>query len=285
MNNNIGNRKQLIGNVVRAGIFGAVLTVFPASTATFAQEAVQKTFVTPEQQKPNEALTLVGKGKELLAAKQYQEALEAFQKAAELEPATDAAWDGQSDALHALKRPADANALLDKWVQVQPRNLNAWTYKMMMNAMAGHHADALKACDKLIELDPANGDYNMGRGQMLTCLGRDDEALAAYEKAAALSTNLIVRADAWNGCAEMLARKGKFDEVIKSCTKSIELSGRNPQPWYRRAVARAQAADTANALADLKKAIELRPEYKGEAAKDAAFKALQDNAGFKTLTK
>ena len=227
----------------------------------------------------------ISKGRELLKAKKNQEALEAFQKAAELDPANDDGWDGQSDALHALNRPADADALLEMWVQVQPRNPNAWTYKMMMNAMSQRYAEALKACDKLIELDPANGDPWMGKGQMLTCLGRDDEALAAYERATTLSKNPIVRADAWNGRAELLARKGKHDEVIKSCDKSIELSGRNPQPWYRRAAARALTGDTANALADLKKAIERRPEYKGEAARNSAFKGLQDNAEFKNLTK
>jgi hypothetical protein len=56
-------------------------------------------------------------------------------------------------------------------------------------------------------------------------------------------------------------------------------------PWFRRAAARALKGDTANALTDLKKALELNPKFKSLAVKEAAFKTLQDNADFKALLK
>jgi len=165
------------------------------------------------------------------------------------------------------------------------QQVKALIEKMMLAAMDGKHAGALAAVDELIALDPANGDYYMGRGEELRFLGRKDEALAAYDKAAAQSQNPIVRADARMGRAQILFQQGKYGETIASCTKSIELEPKDARLWYRRATARALTTDTANALADLKKAIALEPAMKAQAAKDAAFKALQDNAEFRTLTK
>ena len=171
----------------------------------------------------------------------------------------------------------------------QQQRIKALTEEMMTSAMAGRAADALVACDKLIELNPAEGDYYCGRGNFLRALGREDESLVAFEKAVNFSKNPIVRADAWRAGVGLLTQQGKHDVVIAWCTKAIEkLPPDAPPadvavPWYRRAKARALTGDTANALADLKKAIELNPGLKGQAAKDAAFKSLQDNAEFKSL--
>jgi tetratricopeptide (TPR) repeat protein len=239
--------------------------------------------------KAESAKAYVTKGRDLHKAQKYQEAIEAFQKAAELDPANNDGWDGQWDALNALNRPADASAVLDKWVQTQPNNRQAWTYKMMMDAMAKRPAEALKACDKLIELDPTNGDYYCGRGNMLRALGRNDEALAAFEKACILSRNPIVRADAWRAGVALLTQQGKHADVVTWCTKAIEQlpPGTPPRdvavPWYRRAAARALTGDTVNALSDLKKAVYLEPDYKKQAAKDPAFTNLRDGDDFKNL--
>ena len=165
------------------------------------------------------------------------------------------------------------------------QQIKALTEKMMLAAMAGKHAEALAAVDKLIALDPANGDYYMGRGEMLRSLGRKEEALAAYDKAAAQSKNPIVRGDARMGRVEILFQQGKYDEAIASCSKSIELDPKDPRLWYQRATARALTGDAVNALADLKKSIELKPDCKKQATKDSAFKALYDNAEFKDLTR
>ena len=173
----------------------------------------------------------------------------------------------------------------------QQKQIDALTEKMMLAMMAGKHAEALLAVDKLIELCPAHGDFYMGRGESLRFLGRKDEAIAAYGKASTLSKNPIVRGDACRGLALLLSEQGKHAEVIAACNRGIECypatvdKGTVAYLWYRRAAARTQAADMVNALADLKKAIELRSEYKSEAAKDAAFKALYDNADFRILTK
>ena len=239
----------------------------------------------------NPALSNTRKGKRFMAEGKPQEALEAFRKAQEADPTRDDAWDGQSDALRALKRTAEADAVLDRWAQAQPGNRKPLTIKMMMAAIARRPAEALAAVDKLIELDPANGDYHCGRGNMLRALGKREEAVMAFEKAIAMSRNPVVRNDSWIAMTDLLTQMGRHDEVIAACNKTIESFPAKTSTndvavaWFRRGAARAYKGYPDAALADLKKAIELRPaDSKRWAGMDPAFKNLRETADYKALT-
>jgi len=117
---------------------------------------------------------------------------------------------------------------------------------------------------------------------------RTDMSLAAFLanfKAQNMPGPAKQNTDALRAQAEQMLQQGKYDEVITAVSKAIEQDPKNPLPWYRRATARGLKGETANSLADLKKAIELDPNLKGRAASDAFFKSLQNNAEFKSLTK
>ena len=160
----------------------------------------------------------------------------------------------------------------------------ALTEKMMRALMAGRCAESLEASDGLVKLEPFNVDLEMGRGNALRGLGRNDEAMAAFDKAAQ-SKKPAVRSDALRSKGEILAKQGKRDEAIALFTKAIEISDW-AAPRYRRAAAEAAAGDARSAMADLRKAVEMAPaEVKREAANDPAFEKLRDTEEFKNLVK
>ncbi len=231
--------------------------------------------------KPKTAGAYILKGQELFAAKKVDEALEAFQKAAELEPDNLYAKMGQYATLAALNRPDDGLAVLDKWIEAKPDDPQRWECKFFAAAEIRRPEVALETCDKLIQLQPADGSHWVGRGQMLAALHRNDEALKAFDKAVTLAPK---HEAAWANRGEILVGFGKYDEAIKSCGKAIELRSTWADPWYSRAKAYALSGDTTNALSDLKKAIELQPGRKSKASKDPDFRRFHDNAEFKNLT-
>lgn len=173
---------------------------------------------------------------------------------------------------------------LDKEQQIK-----VLTEKAVMALIHGRCAEALEASDGLIKLDPTDVKYEMGRGNALRGLGRNDEAMAAFDKAAA-SKNPAVQSDALRSKGEILAKQGKYDQAIVLFTKAIEVSDW-VAPRYQRAAAEAMAGDTKAALVDLKKAIEMAPagmtpaEIKGELTKNPAFEKLRDTEEFKNLMK
>lgn len=133
----------------------------------------------------------------------------------------------------------------------------------------------------MIQLEPAKGGHWVARGQMLTALDRNKEALEAFDKAIVMVPK---HEAAWANRGKILVRFGKYDEAIRSCGKAIKMSPKWADPWYSRAKAYALRGDTTNALSDLKKAVELQPGLKSKASKAEDFKSLHDNAEFKHLT-
>lgn len=71
--------------------------------------------------------------------------------------------------------------------------------------------DALATAGRLIELDPGNGRAHQERGHCLRALGRNEEALAAYQDAVAYNAGLLA---SWRALAEMHEMAGRTEAAI-----------------------------------------------------------------------
>jgi len=78
--------------------------------------------------------------------------------------------------------------------------------------------------------------------------------------------------------------KKRYDEAISVLNKSVEFAPDYAVNIYNRGCVYCLMGDEANALADLRKAISLNPQFKSYAPKDEDFKSLWDNEIFKKLT-
>jgi tetratricopeptide (TPR) repeat protein len=153
----------------------------------------------------------------------------------------------------------------------------------MATGETGQSEEALKAFDKLTQLQPDEAVNYIGKGQCLMGLNRNDEALKALDKATTMNPKL---ADAWGIKGYLQAKMKKYDEAITSCNNAIEVSSPEHAGYrvYSRACVYALKGDKTNALADLKKAIAVRPDFKTRAPKDEDFKSLYSDPDFKKLT-
>lgn len=220
---------------------------------------------------------------------QPAEALKAFEQAAALDPNNESAVIGQYITLVQLKRVDDGAKVLDAWVAAKPDDPRRWLVKGMAEAQTDRPAAALKSFEKLAQLQPDEGENWIGTGQCLVALNRNEEALQAFDKALKMRPERI---DVWSDKGVVQARLGKYDDAIKSCNKAIELLPKDDANYasamadrtYSRACVYALKGDKANALADLKQAIELNRSFKSRAPKDGDFKSLYNDPDFKKLT-
>jgi tetratricopeptide (TPR) repeat protein len=67
---------------------------------------------------------------------------------------------------------------------------------------------------------------------MLTAMGRDEEALAAFENAAELVPEAP---EIWNNLGELLARMGRPAEAIERFDKAIEADEKFAPAWFGKA--------------------------------------------------
>ena len=195
----------------------------------------------------NESNAYALKGQQLLEANKPEEALKAFQQAAQLNPDNRRAILGQCTSLVQFMRVNEGTKILNDYVAAKPGDSGRWW---------------LKAYIESFEMD------------------QDEEALKSLDKLAELQPNDI---GVWNWKGTILASLKWYDDAIKSYDKAVELNPEGASSFYDRARAYAGKGDKTNALADLKTAIQRSSSLKAEAAKEDLFSSLRDDPDFKRL--
>jgi tetratricopeptide (TPR) repeat protein len=166
--------------------------------------------------------------------------------------------------------------------KLYPKNTGIIFFKMFLEAEHGRNEEALKDVEILIGLQPDTAVNWVAKGQILYEIKQYNQALEAFSKATNLDPR---RADVWGMKAGALAKLGRFDEALISVNKGIELAPNFFAGIYNRACIFCLKGDKVNALADLKKAIELNPGIKNHAKMDEDFRSMFEDEDFKNLTK
>jgi tetratricopeptide (TPR) repeat protein len=89
-------------------------------------------------------------------------------------------------------------------------------------------------------------------------LGRNDEALVAYNKAIELMPR---DADYWNNRGAVKIQKGDWAGAIADCTHAVELNPRQRDAFSNRAFAYSSTGQYNEAIADSRHALELSPDH------------------------
>ncbi len=95
---------------------------------------------------------------------------------------------------------------------------------------AGQYDKAVEAFQKATELAPTEGNYFIGLATNLARVGKQPEANAACEKAAAINpTNAGV---CWRNIGIVLRNANKMKEAIEPLKKATQVDPKNPDGWY-----------------------------------------------------
>ncbi len=128
-------------------------------------------------------------GNILLADRQYEEAIASYDKAVEIQPNLDAAWNNRGFALDELGRNEEAIASYDKAVEIKPNKDEAWYNRGNALKNLGRYEEAIASYDKAVEIKPNKDAAWNNRGIALSELGRNEEAIASYNKAVEIQPN------------------------------------------------------------------------------------------------
>ena len=270
------------------------------------------TFGAASAQDLNEAITLAKDGNAAFELGEYNLAVEAFTKAISIAEAIE----GEEAANHAntcktavcaiylsnakaLLKAGDydgALAKLNETISVAQNygaeSTVADAQALIPNVYMAQGNGALKAKDmagaiaaysKVIELNPANGDAYLRLGRALAATGKVEEAVAAYETAAAngeekdakkqLSTLFLRKAQA-------SLKAGKGQEAIDFAVKSNEYL-ENANAYNLAAKAAQKLGKNADCIAFYDKFLELKPNAKDAAGVKFTIAALYQQMGNK----
>lgn len=196
---------------------------------------------------PIESGDYINRGFDLTNKKKYEHALEAFEKAIELDPKSFRAWLGKGNALHKLNKDEES----------------------------------LKASEKLIELKPEEAIAWSNKSASLIDLKRYEEALAAIKEALKRKPNYAL---AWQNKGTALVALKRYDESFEAYIESINRDSEIAGVWYNLACIFSVNKDRENMLTCLEKAIELRAKFKDEARKEEDFKDYWMDDEFRKIT-
>lgn len=178
--------------------------------------------------------------------REYKQAQEFFEKAAEAEPAKSehVHWLGKtlgrraetSSFITAPKYAVDCRKAFEKAVELDPKNVEAWSdlleyYLSAPGFLGGGTEKAAAAAERIGQLDKAEGQFAQAR----LAEKRDDWAAAEkhWRAAAELAPKSAGR---WIDLAKFLARRGRFEESEKAFEKAAEAEpSAMPKIWYAHA--------------------------------------------------
>jgi tetratricopeptide (TPR) repeat protein len=112
------------------------------------------------------------KGNEYYYKREYEKAIECYDKVLEIDPKYAYAWNNKCLALDNLGKHNEAIKCYDKVLEIDPKDAYAWNNKGNALYNLGKHNEAIECYDKVLEIDPKDDKALANRNLALKLLGR-----------------------------------------------------------------------------------------------------------------
>lgn len=171
---------------------------------------------------PNQAFYWNLRGYILDALGRFQDQLAAAERAIELKPSSARNWANKADALISLGRPAEALEAAERGLAITPGSEFVRSAKAEALHGLKRYNEALAICDELIAERHRRhaGDYCRQRAWILRDMGRHQDALHDFQRAALLDPD---DDDAWKGLAQTYRTLGMRREAQEADQRAQRL--------------------------------------------------------------
>ena len=185
----------------------------------------------------------IKEGQDLVANQSYEEAIQAYDNALQIDPENADAWQGRGFALNSMafykndsSKRTEANKSLEKAldlynkkIETDPKDASTWLNKSYALRWLNRPEEALSTVDKAIELNPKYNDALGQRAELLAMMDKPEEAIKTLDNATAIDPTNIV---AWKLKGLLLTNAlGKHDESVQAFDKAIQLDPNDADSW------------------------------------------------------
>jgi tetratricopeptide (TPR) repeat protein len=209
----------------------------------------------------SEAVSWLNQGIALGNLGKYDEAIQAFNKAIEINPRNESTWISKGVALGNLGKYGEAVQAFDRAIEINPKNDVGWYLKGAALDHQGKVLEAIQACNNATEINPQDADAWYIEGKVLEDLGRYDEAIQAFDNSTQINPQNV---DAWYDKGEELYWQGKYNESIQALDKVTEIDPQDAYAWYIKSMALEEQGKHNESEIAYSKSIEINPEIEEE---------------------
>jgi tetratricopeptide (TPR) repeat protein len=191
--------------------------------------------------------------------KQTKEAIDDFNQSIQLSPENGAVYNNRGNALMDLGHPEEALKDFDRAIALSPNYGVAYNNRGNARVALGQYDLAFQDFRKAVELMPRSAVPFNGRGKAHAALKRHHAAVRDLSRAISINPKY---AAAYHHRADAYLALGMYREAIADTTQALTMEPEAPNPEILLLRGRAYAGDKKpnQALEDLNKAIELKPE-------------------------
>lgn len=201
---------------------------------------------------------LIELGKLMLEKLNYDEALDLFEKAINLNLTGNNArpWLGKGIAFYELGLYDLALESINKSIESDDKNALCWKMSGIIYNKLGKHQEAVNSFTQAIELEENDVQSWFGKGEAFFSLGQYNEALKSYNKITEIDAT---DGKGWYEKGRSYIELGQFEYALQSFNTAIELIKDNALLWYGRGKAQfnlyhfEEALDSLNIATDLDK--------------------------------
>ena len=165
----------------------------------------------------------------------------------------------------------------DRAVQIDPENYEAWVTKGRVLTYLGRYNESIQSCEKAIKIDSSRPEVQtpplLVKAYTLMAMGRYEDAEETYDRVTKLEQNFSSAENAkfinagfylargWRGKGIALAKLGRHDEALQAFDKAIELSPEHvPYAWTSKGDSLRDLGRYEDAINAYDEALELYPK-------------------------
>jgi tetratricopeptide (TPR) repeat protein len=260
-----GTRRGILFRSIPAVALLAILGVFIGLTllrnCDYASE--QRMWEQTLARTPNNTRALLNVGAMWFYARDYDKALNAFNRALQLRPEYEDAYVNRANVYWETGHSEQALADFARAIQLRPRDGAIYGNRGAALGRLGRNEEAIADLDHAIRLRPDYAEAYFNRGVTYAAMGRhNDAALADFAQAIHYHPNY---AQAFISRGLLLLNMQHFDAALGDLNMAIKLSPKSADAYQGRAVAYYFLGDIDKAKADLATSERLglpaRPEF------------------------
>ena len=185
-----------------------------------------------EESKELTAWDYVRRGNRAYDEKNFQMAIDEYQKAIELDCELGTAYSNCGAAYNSVEQYEKAKEMCTKAISLDPNYASAYTNRGYAYDGLKEYMNAIQDYSKAIELDPNNSRVFNNRGSTYDNLGMYEQSIADYTKAIEIDPNYAI---AYNnrGCA--YKNWEQYEKAIGDYTKAIQINPKYKNAYLNRA--------------------------------------------------
>jgi len=170
-------------------------------------------------------------------------------------------WYNLGNALFRRKCYKKASYYIDKAIEIDPRLDGAWDIKACIYFDYGKRREAIQYFKKAIKVNPRNTSSHFNLVRALKLIGHYKKALFYIDKAIKLRPKEITeRLQLFSNKADILFELNRFDDALRYYDKILKIDPKNHETIEDKGIALAKLGKYSEALICLGKAIKIEPK-------------------------